>query len=131
MYANPLSLRIPADSSFQFSCIANAASYQRLIISQSGVAVAAFGGVGEGMQMAQSGGSTTFSGRTREAMHFTLSFQYSKSGFMGPFRDSTITVDTTAGIVTTIASEDSMDHDSNDMVLTLVVTSASAVAGGQ
>jgi len=122
--------RIPSDSSFQFSCVANAASYQRVTISQNGAPVATFGGVGEGVQMAQAGGATTYSGATRQAAQFSLLFQHSRSGPSGPFLDSVVTVDTTAGIVTTIATEDSIDRDSNDTVLTLVVASVSAVGSG-
>jgi hypothetical protein len=131
MYSNPLSLRIPSDSSFQFSCVANSASYQRVVVSQNSLAVATFGGVGEGVQMAQADGSTAYSGDTARATQFNLLFQYSRSGFMGPFLNSTVTIDTTAGIVTTIATEDSIDHDGNDTVLTLVVARVAVVAGGR
>jgi hypothetical protein len=124
MYSNPLGLRIPPDSSFQFSCVANAARYQRVVVSQNGLVVASFGGVGEGVQMSQEDGSTTHSGATREAIYFRLLFQFSKNGSMGTFQNSTVTVDTTAGIVTTIATED-------DTVLTLVVARTAAAASGQ
>lgn len=81
--------------------------------------------------MTQSNGSTTYTGATRQALQFSLLFQSSAKGPNGPFSNSNVTVDTTAGIVTTIATEDSIDNDNNDTVLTLVVTSVGAASSGQ
>jgi hypothetical protein len=129
-FPNPISVTVASDSNFQFSCVANAAFYQRLTISQNGKAVATFSGSGEGVQMKQSGGSTTYSGATRQSAQFSLLFQYSTTGPNGQFQNSTVTADTIAGIVTTITTEDSIDHDDNDTVMTLVVTSLTAAAAG-
>lgn len=131
MYPNPVTVRIPSDSSFQFSSVANAAYYQLITITQNGKQVASFGGTGEGVQMKQSDGSTTYSGATRQSTQLSLLFQYSTNGPSGPFSNSKVTVDTTAGIVTTIATEDSIDNDNNDTVLTLVVTSVGAASSGR
>jgi hypothetical protein len=124
MYANPLSLRIPSDSSFQFSCVANSGFFQRIVISQSGRVVATFDGVGEGVQMTQASGSNFYSGVTGEPAQFTLLFQHASLGSAGTYFNSTVTLDTTAGIVTTIATADSIEQDSLNMICTLVVAAS-------
>jgi hypothetical protein len=128
--SNPINVRVAADSNYQISCVANGSSQQRVSLSQNGKTIATFSGSGDGMQMKQQDGSTTSSGSTRQVTQLTLLFQNSKNGPNGPFQNSTVTLDSTAGIVTTIASEDSSGIGSNDTVLTLVVNSVAAASAG-
>lgn len=127
-HSNPMNVKIGSDSNYQLSCVANGASYQRVTVSQNGKTIATFSGTGEGNQMKQADGSTTLSGPTKQSTQLSLLFQNSKNGANGPFQNSTVTVDSTAGIVTTIAAQDSADNERNDIVLTLVV-GALAAAG--
>ena len=129
-HSNPLNIKIASDSNYQLSCVANGQSHQRVTITQNGKPLAAFSGSGDGAQMKQQDGSTTCSGSTRQATQFTLLFQHSDSGPNGPFQNSIIDVDSTAGIVTTIGSEDSTTNRMNGTVLTLVVSSVVAVGAG-
>jgi len=128
--SNPLNVNIASDSNYQLSCVANGQSHQRITITQNGRILATFSGSGDGTQMRQQDGSTTCSGATRQSTQFTLLFQHSNNGPNGPFQNSTINVDSTAGIVTTIGSEDSKSDNLNGTVLTLVVTSVAAVGAG-
>jgi len=127
--SNPLNVKIAADSNYQLSCVATGNTNQRVTISQNGKTLAAFYGSGEGNQMKQTDGSTTCSGATRQATQLTLLFQHS-DGPNGPFQNSTINVDSTAGIVTTVGTEDSNTNRTDGTLLTLVVTSVAAVAAG-
>jgi Fucose-binding lectin II (PA-IIL) len=128
-HANPLTIKIASDSNYQLSCVANGHSNQRVTISQNGKTLATFSGSGEGNQMKQMDGSTTSSGATKQATQLTLLFQHS-DGPNGPFQNSTINVDSTAGIVTTVGSADTTNNATNGTVLTLVVTSVVAVGAG-
>jgi len=131
-HSNPISVRIAPDSSYQLSCVANGSLHQRVTISQNGKAIATFNGSGDGAQMKQQDGSTTLSGTTRQSTQLSLLFQNSKNGSSGPFQNSNIMVDSTAGIVTTIEAGDSSDgRGGSDTVLTLVVTSVAAAGVGQ
>jgi hypothetical protein len=130
-HSNPINVKIAPDSNYQLSSVANGTLYQRVTVSQNGKTIATFGGAGEGVQMKQQDGSTTCSGATRQSTQFSLLFQHSKNGPNGPFQNSTVMVDSTAGIVTTIATEDTIGQDNNDTVLTLVVTSVAAVGAGR
>jgi hypothetical protein len=129
--SNPLNVRIAADSNYQLSCVATGRTNQRVTISQNGKTLATFSGSGEGNQMRQQDGTTTLSGATRQSMQLTLLFQHSDAA-NGPYQNSMINVDSTAGIVTTIGSEDSNSNQNqtNGTLLTLVVTSVAAVAAG-
>jgi hypothetical protein len=128
--SNPINVRIAADSNYQLSCVANGSSHQRVTVSQNGKTLATFNGSGDGTQMKQQDGSTISSGSTRQSSQLTLLFQNSKNGPNGPFQNSTITLDSTAGIVTTIASGDSSSGDNSDTVLTLVVTNVAVASAG-
>lgn len=130
-HSNPINVRIGSDSNFQLSCVANGASYQRVTVSQNGKTIATFSGSGEGTQMKQTDGSTTLSGPAQKATQLSLLFQNSQNGPNGPFQNSMVTVDSTAGIVTTIAAQDSMDHARNDIVLTLVAGTLAAVGAAR
>jgi hypothetical protein len=130
-HANPLTVKVAADSNYQLSSVANGQSYQRITISQNGKTLATLSGSGDGTQMKQQDGSTTLSGATRQATQFTLLFQHSDNGANGPFQNSAITVDSTAGIVNTIASGDSATNQGNGTVLTLVTTSVVAATAGR
>ena len=129
-HSNPLSITIGSDSNYQFSCVSNGRSHQRVTISHNGKTMATFSGSGDGTQMKQQDGSTTCSGTTRQSGQFTLLLQHSTGGPNGPFQNSIINVDSTAGIVTTIGSQDSNANDMNGTLLTLVVSSVAAVAAG-
>ncbi|HUJ50857.1 MAG TPA: fucose-binding lectin II [Bryobacteraceae bacterium] len=128
--SNPLNIKVDSDSNYQLSCVANGQSHQRVTITQNGKTLATFSGSGDGTQMKQQDGSTTCSGATRQATQLALLFQHSNSGLNGPFQNSNINLDSTAGIVTTIGSEDSSSNNLNGTVLTLVVTSVAAVGAG-
>ena len=128
--SNPLNIKIDSDSNYQLSCVANGQSHQRVTITQNGKTLATFSGSGDGTQMKQQDGATTCSGATRQATQLALLFQHSDSGANGPFQNSNINIDSTAGIVTTIGSEDSGSNNLNGTVLTLVVTSVAAVGAG-
>ena len=128
--SNPLNVNIASDSNYQLSCVANGQSHQRVTITQNGKTLATFSGSGDGTQMKQQDGSTTSSGATRQNAQFTLLFQHSNTGSNGPFQNSIINVDSTAGIVTTIGSADSKSNNLNGTVLTLVVSSVVAVGAG-
>jgi hypothetical protein len=130
-HANPINVKIDSDSNYQLSCVANGSSAQRVTVSQNGKTLATFSGAGDGIQMKQADGSTTCAGSTRQPTQLSLLFQHSNNGPKGPFQNSTVTMQSSAGIVTTIASEDSLDQANNDTVLTLVVTSVAAVAAGR
>jgi len=130
-HSNPITVRIDPDSNYQLSCVSNGSLHQRVTITQNGRTLATFNGSGDGMQMKQQDGSTTVSGTTRQSTQLNLLFQNSKNGSNGPFQNSSITVDSTAGIVTTIEAADSTDgRSSSDTVLTLVVTNVAAVGAG-
>jgi len=128
--SNLINVRIAADSTYQLSCVANGGSQQRVTVSQNGKTLATFNGSGDGIQMKLQDGTTTSSGTTRQATQLSLLFQHSKNGSNGPFQNSTLTLDSTAGIVRTIASGDSSSGDNSDTVLTLVVTNAAAASAG-
>ncbi|MBZ5607088.1 MAG: hypothetical protein LAP38_02435 [Acidobacteriia bacterium] len=129
-HSNPITVKIASESNYQLSCVANGDLQQRVTVSQNGKTLGTFSGSGEGIQMKQSDGSTTLSGSTRQPTQLSLLFQNSKNGSNGPFQNSTIMLDSTAGIVTTVAAGDSTDSRGGDTVLTLVVTSVSAVGAG-
>ena len=129
--ANPLNVRIAADSNYQLSAVAHGKSAQRITISHKGKPVATFSGSGDGSQMKELDGTTTCAGATRPATEFTILFQHSNTGPDGPFQNSAITVDSTAGIVTTIVSGDSGAKEANGAVLTLVVNTLVAVGAGR
>lgn len=129
-HPNPVSARISSDSNYQLSCVANSSSHQRVTVTQNGKTIATFNGSGQGTQMRQPDGATTLSGSTRQAAQMNLLFQHSSSGSNGPFLNSNVTLESTAGIVTTIASEDALHNHNNDTVLTLVVTTVAAASAG-
>jgi hypothetical protein len=129
-HPNPINARISPDSNYQLSCVANGSSHQRVTVTQNGKTIATFSGTGEGTQMKQQDGATTLSGSTKPATQFTLLFQHSTNGSNGPFQNSTVILDSTAGIVTTIATEDAPKIRNNDTVLTLVVTTVAAASAG-
>jgi hypothetical protein len=129
-HSNPITVRIASDSNYQLSCVANGDLHQRVTVSQNGKTLAMFNGSGDGTQMKQSDGSTTLSGSTRQSMQLSLLFQNSKNGSNGPFQNSSIMLDSTAGIVTTIEATDSMENRNSDTLLTLVVSSVSAAGAG-
>lgn len=128
-HANPLNVRISTDSNFQLSCVATGHTHQRVTISQNGKTLAIFSGSGEGNQMRQNDGSTTCSGTTKQSTQLNLLFQHSNET-NGPFQNSLINLDSTAGIVTTVGSEDTRTNPTDGALLTLVVTSVAAVAAG-
>ncbi len=130
-HANPLNVKIASDSNYQLSSVANGKSYQRITISENGKTLATFSGSGDGTQMKQQDGSTTLTGATRQTAQLTLLFQHSDNGPNGPFQNSAITVDSTAGIVNTIVSGDSTTNQGNGTVLTLVTTSVVAATAGR
>ncbi len=130
-HSNPITAKIASDSNYQLSCVANGDPLQRVTVSQNGKTLATFSGSGDGTQMKQTDGSTTLSGSTRQSMQLSLLFQNSKNGTNGPFQNSSIMLDSTAGIVTTIEATDSMDNRNSDTVLTLVVSSVSAAGAGR
>ena len=127
--SNPLNIKIAADSNYQLSCVASGHSHQRVTISQNGKTLATLSGSGEGNQMQQTDGATICLGATKQAVQLALLFQHS-DGPNGPFQNSTITVESTAGIVTTVGSMDANSIPANGAVLTLVVTSVVAVGAG-
>ena len=128
-HANPLNVRISADSNFQVSCVTTGHTHQRVTVSQNGKTLAIFSGSGEGNQMKQNDGSTTCSGTTKQSTQLNLLFQHSDEP-NGPYQNSLINLDSTAGIVTTVGSEDTRSNADNGALLTLVMTSVAAVAAG-
>jgi len=129
-HPNPINARISSESNYQLSCVANSSSHQRVTVSQNGKTIATFNGSGEGTQMKQQDGSTTLTGSARQATQLTLLFQHSSNGANGPFQNSSVIMDSTAGIVTTIATEDTLHNRNNDTLLTLVVTAVAAASAG-
>jgi hypothetical protein len=107
-YPNPYTTVIPGDCSYSFTAMANAAYFQRAIISLGGQQAAVFNGQGEGVPMTTAGGATSNDGDNND----TDGTNYSNA--------------VVAEVLSTpktlmVGTEDSNDGDNNDTVLTLSI----------
>jgi hypothetical protein len=124
MEPNPVEVRVPEPWDGVVQCQANASYYQRVTLTINGQQVA-FGGTGEGQPMSLPDGRTTYPlGSTRGDQRIPCLFEFSPSGPNGPFSDAAVLaptyVETPNGIFIQVQSEDSVDNDYNDSVLTFV-----------
>lgn len=119
-YPNPFATTIPPDSSYSFTAMANAAYFQRAIISLSGQQAAVFNGRGEGIPMQTAGGSEAYQGSTRGGtIQVSLLFQFSPDGVN--YSNAMVAQVLSTPTTLMIGTEDSTDGDNNDTVLTLSI----------
>jgi hypothetical protein len=126
MDPNPVEVRIAETWDGVIQCQANASYYQRVTLTIYGELVE-FGGTGEGKPMSLPDGRTTYPlGSTRGDQRIPCLFEFSPSGPNGPFSEAAVLaptyVETSSGIFIQVQSEDSVDNDYNDSVLTFVPT---------
>jgi hypothetical protein len=124
MESNPVEVRAPETWDGVIQCQANASYYQRVTLTINGQRFG-FGGVGEGQPMSLPDGRTTIPliGNRRDH-RISCHFEFSPSGPEGPFAEASVLaptyVDTPGGMFIQVQSEDSVDNDYNDSVLTFV-----------
>lgn len=122
---NPLRITLSPDSNYDITCVANAAFTQKVTVKDSsGNVMGVFQGVGEGVQLQLVEGGDSLGGATRGQIPISAFFEIDVGSGFTP---SNVTVDTTAslpngGTITAVATEDSVDNDNNDTVMTVVQT---------
>lgn len=124
MEPNPVEVRVSEPWGGVIQCQANASYYQRVTLTINGKRVV-FGGTGEEQPMSLPDGGTTYPlGSTGEGQHIPCLFEFSPLGPGGPFSDAAVLaptyVETHSGLFIQVQSEDSVDNDYNDSVLTFV-----------
>lgn len=121
--SNPLILNI--DFGGNVTCTSHAAYYQRVTISYQirGESYSTiFSGTGEDVPMTDSDGQTTYELVSyRTGYSISCLFEYSTNGETGPFSKAVvqepIIVQNGDTTTITVTSEDSTDHDDNDVVM--------------
>jgi Fucose-binding lectin II (PA-IIL) len=118
-YPNPYATVIPGDSSYSFTAMANAAYFQRAIVSLGGQQAAVFNGQGEGVPMLTSGGGSSYGGATRGPAQVSVLFQFSTDGVN--YGNAMVAEVLSTPTTVMVGTEDSTDGDNNDTVLTLSI----------
>lgn len=121
--SNPVALTVSQNHTIYLSCLAHAAYQQKVIASFNGDLsnpVAVFTGSGENVLMTTSNGQTVATVPTGANQRLYVLFQFSPGGgFQNAVR---VCQPQTAGVVTQVSSEDSIDNDDNDSYFFLVNT---------